>query len=269
MKVDKAGKSYWDDVWGSTILPSAVDPRKPGLNNYVNRKFHEYFYKTFSTMNTDDKTLLEIGCAKSQWLPYLSKEFGFKVSGMDYSKVGCQQAAQILNNEKVDGAVVCADFFKPPEYMYEAYDVVISFGVVEHFENTVECIQAFRKFLKPNGIIITVIPNMTGISAILQKILNRPVYDIHVILDVHMLRDAHELSGLKILECNYFLSINFGMINLNGLDPEDMSTRIKASLLLNLSRVSKVFWKIEETLGDFPKSKLLSPYIICAAEMSV
>jgi cyclopropane fatty-acyl-phospholipid synthase-like methyltransferase len=29
--------------------------------------------------------LLEIGCARSAWLPYFAQEFGIDVSGLDYS----------------------------------------------------------------------------------------------------------------------------------------------------------------------------------------
>lgn len=52
---------------------------------------------------------LEIGCARSRWLPYFAKEFGFEVSGIDYSEVGSQQATQILFNEGVQGNIVFAD----------------------------------------------------------------------------------------------------------------------------------------------------------------
>ena len=43
---------------------------------------------------------------------------------------------QILSIEGVKGDIVCADFFSPPESMIEEFDVVISFGVLEHFEDT-------------------------------------------------------------------------------------------------------------------------------------
>jgi 2-polyprenyl-3-methyl-5-hydroxy-6-metoxy-1,4-benzoquinol methylase len=268
MNIDKAGERYWDHVWENTPSLYAVDLHALGLNNYVNRKFHEYFQKVFSGMDTNDKRLLEIGCANSQWLPYFVEEFGFKVTGIDSSEIGCLKAREILSNAGVRGEVLNADFFYPPAGMSRAFDVVISFGVVEHFENTVDCINAFKQFMNTGAVIITVIPNLMGILGLLQKILNDQIYDKHVPLDNDMLQRAHDLSGFGNLKCNYFLSNSFGIINLNGLNPDQKRTRVKALLMRNLSRLSKVIWKIEETIGNFRASKLLSPYIICIGKIT-
>ena len=117
------------------------------------------------------------------WLPYFAKEFAFEVYGIDYSEIGCQQAKQILEYEGVNGKIVCADFFSPPGSMLKAFDVVVSFGVLEHFEDTTACIAAFSKFLKPGGLLITNIPNLCGLNGLIQKMINRSIFDIHVPLD--------------------------------------------------------------------------------------
>jgi 2-polyprenyl-3-methyl-5-hydroxy-6-metoxy-1,4-benzoquinol methylase len=63
------------------------------------------------------------------------REFGFKFCGIDYSETGCQQALQLLANEWAKGKIVCAEFFSSPETMTGEFDVVISIGVREHFED--------------------------------------------------------------------------------------------------------------------------------------
>ena len=60
--------------------------------------FHECFHKAFPYVDFSDQKLLEIGCGGSAWLPYLAKESGFEVYGIDYSELACQQAAQVLEN---------------------------------------------------------------------------------------------------------------------------------------------------------------------------
>lgn len=269
MNKDKAGKSYWDRAWEDTPVLNAIDPRALGVNNYVNRKFHEYFQKVFSGMETGGKRLLEIGCAKSHWLPYFAKEFGFIITGLDYSEIGCLKAREILVNSGVTGEVVNADFFDPPENMLQFYDVVVSFGVVEHFEDTVDCLKTFKKFMKTGGVIISSIPNMTGVVGSLFNKLNIEVYETHVPLDVDMLRKAHILSGFGDVSCAYFLSNGFNIINLNGLNPQRTSTRVKALLVRNLSRASKVVWGIEDIVCAFPPSKLFSPFIICSGRITL
>jgi 2-polyprenyl-3-methyl-5-hydroxy-6-metoxy-1,4-benzoquinol methylase len=53
--------------------------------------------------------------------------------------------------------------------MVSAFDVVISFGLVEHFEDTDACLKAINKFLAPKGLLITFIPNMVGFTGFLTK----------------------------------------------------------------------------------------------------
>ncbi len=267
MNRDKAGKTYWDQTWENTNVLTEVNPRLPGLNNHIYRKFHEYFLKAFSGMETKGKKLLEIGCARSQWLPYFAKEFGFAISGIDYSEIGCVKARDILSRAGVSGEVVNTDFFNPPARMVHVYDVVVSFGVVEHFDSTIDCINAYTRYLGPGGLMITVIPNMTGLVGLFQKKLNRPIYDKHVPLDINMLRKAHHMTGLTSLACDYFLSTNFGVINMDGLDSNQIA-RIKKLFSRSLSFVSMAVWQIEGVIGSLPSSKWLSPYIICRGNIT-
>jgi 2-polyprenyl-3-methyl-5-hydroxy-6-metoxy-1,4-benzoquinol methylase len=260
---DKAGKKYWNESWDSSATPTIVDPDNNQLKNYTNKKFNEVFQQIFDKNKTPSMSLLEIGCASSVWLPYFSKEFGFSVSGIDYSPPGCEIAQKILHNCKIDGDIVCADFFFPPKEMIASYDVVVSFGVVEHFEDSVECLKAFSLFLKPGGILITNIPNMVGCIGALQKIINKPVYDIHKLIDQKQLQLSHELAGFKIVKCEYFMSTGFGVNNLAGLHGGTISWFMKKIIIGIFSRFSMFIWLIESRINQFPTSKFLSPYINC------
>jgi 2-polyprenyl-3-methyl-5-hydroxy-6-metoxy-1,4-benzoquinol methylase len=260
LTLDKAGKQYWDKVWEAHDMPLGVDPGKEGLPNYVNRRFHEYFCNVFSNMNTQGQRLLEIGCARSVWLPYFAKKFGFKVYGIDYSEIGCQQAARILANEGVKGEIVCSDLFSPPEFMLDVFDAAISFGVVEHFQDTTECIAAFSKFLKPGGLLITNVPNLQGMNGLIQKVVNRTIFDIHVPLNISTLIRAHQINGLRIISCKYFLFANLGVLNIENL---------KGSLFYKVARlrswVNEVVWIIERVVPALKPNRWSSPYINCVA----
>lgn len=259
--VDKAGKSYWDSCWAGSEIPNAINPDE----NYINRQFHHHFTKAFAGIQTQGATLLEIGCARSQWLPYFAQQFGFKVYGLDYSALGCRQAQLILEKAGVDGSVVCADIFTPPSAMLDKFDVVISFGVAEHFENTAICIGAFARFLKPGGVLVTNIPNMTGLIGLTQRLLNRPIFDIHVPLGTYELANAHAQVDLKDIHCEYLVPLCFGVSNLNGLDPTDMRTRVKDGVLHNLSRLSQVIWWIDDHGMTIPINQLSGSFVLCVA----
>lgn len=264
-RIDKVSKEYWDSGWEALELPPAVDFERGLLKNPIPRRFHEFFTQIFSGLRTSESSLLEIGCAASIWLPYFAKEFGFQIFGIDYSEKGCHLAERILDREKVKGTIVCTDFFNPPEEMIEAFDVVISFGVAEHFIPTERVLVAFARFLKSGGIMITLIPNMIGGVGFIQKWLNKPIYDIHVLLSCTELAKAHEKSGLCVISCRYFVSTDFSVVNLNGLS-RNISFQLKRVLLRTLIWFSKGIWLFENVVSELPATQLLSPYIVCTSK---
>ncbi len=263
--MDKAGRQYWNDSWAFSDIPQAVNPSDTRLGNYINRRFHRVFTRLFDRSETSSMRLLEVGCAKSAWLPYFAKQFGFSVCGIDYSPIGCEMARKVLQANAVDAEVVCADIYSPPEGMRGAFDVVVSFGVVEHFDDTAACLSAVSSFLKPGGLLVTNIPNMVGWIGSIQKHVNRPVYDIHQLIDPARLRAAHELAGLEVIECDYFVCTNFGVNNLIGISTNTATGYLKKVLLAILARASMLVWRLENRTGSLPAGRLASPYINCVA----
>lgn len=261
--MDKAGQKYWDSSWAQSSVPAAVDPADPGISNWINRRFHQLFVRLFENSATDSMSLLEVGCAKSSWLPYFSRQFGFAVTGIDYSPAGCELSRKVLAKHGVVADVVCSDFFTPPAEMLGKFDVVVSFGVVEHFEDTAASLVAIAAFLKPGGMLITSIPNMVGLIGAVQKVVNRPVYDIHQLLDSAMLREAHENASLTVLECDYFIASNFGVNNLVDVPSGTPSWFFKKVILGVLARISLLTWKLEDRMGPFRAGKAASPYVMC------
>jgi 2-polyprenyl-3-methyl-5-hydroxy-6-metoxy-1,4-benzoquinol methylase len=262
---DRAGREYWDAVWADDKLPKAVNPHALGLHNLYNRRVDARLRQAFGSMETTGKRLVEIGCARSAWLPYLACEFGFRVSGLDYSEQGCEQERRILSRSGVAGEIICADLFAPPAGLLGMFDVAISFGVVEHFHDTAGCLRASAAFLKPNGLLITQIPNMAGLIGQLQKLVNPATYQVHVPLTREQLAIAHEQAGLSVVHCDYFLSTGFGVVSLHGLDDTKLSTRCKQQMLSIMKKASVLVWAAENATVPLPPTRLFAPSIFCVA----
>jgi len=256
---DKAGKSYWDAQWDESAMPLPVDPDDHRLNNYVNRSLHNYFINVFKNRNALE--LLEIGCANSVWLSYFHQYHGFKVTGVDYSNSGCEKSRYILAANNVEGTVFCADIFSPPESLLGRFDVVVSFGVVEHFTDSVACIKSCTDFLKPGGRLITMVPNMCGLPGLLQKLVDRAVYDIHVPFDKNKFRHDHENAGLTVLDCNYFLPVNLSAIASGRFENSLFNPALRR--LFSIS--SKLIWALDQVGIKIRPNKFSSPYLICNA----
>jgi hypothetical protein len=139
--------------------------------------------------------------------------------------------------------------------------VGISFGVAEHFEDTAECLKAFRRFLKPGALLVTLVPNLTGMLGGLQRLFDRAIYDIHVVMDKAALADAHRRAGLDPIDARYLVCSNFGVIT---IDPSSRA-RLKRGLRLTLMGLSAGLWVIDRHIASVVETRTLSPYVICTA----
>ena len=265
IKADKAGEEYWTQFWKNFTLPPPINIHSSNVNEYPNRILHRLFKKAFNGMDTSGKKILEIGCGNSVFLTYFKKEFEFEIYGLDYSEFGCRQTEKILERDNITGTVILADAFKPPIDYIEKFDVVCSFGVVEHFEDTASTLKAFSKFLKPGGILISTLPNFKGATGTLHKYLNKPVYDVHVPLGTTEMKNAILHAGLKEEINEYFLALSFA-ITLEGIDGKPIPFyRLKKFFIKSIRYASKLVWIVENLFGTIPAGKRLSGGIFTSA----
>jgi SAM-dependent methyltransferase len=156
--------------------------------------------------------------------------------------------------------VVCSDFFHAPPEMLGAYDVVASFGVVEHFTDTEKTLAQFAKFLRPGGVMIATVPNLEGLVGWAQRALASDIFGKHVVIKSDSFRQAHENAGLAIVRCGYLMFTNFGVVNL-GVDPP----LLKRAALAALKAVTGLMWALESMAGALPPNRISSPYLLCVA----
>ena len=263
--IDRAGKAYWDAIW-STPADSlqAVDPRTRSIWGYRDRQFHQIFADLFARRNGQSAALMEIGCARSVWLPYFAREFRFSVFGLDYSERGAREAREVLEGNGVDGSIACTDLFQPPAGWLEKFDVVVSFGVMEHFQDTANALHGAGAYLKPGGLMITEIPNLVGINGWLQRLVNKPVFDIHIPMSTDTLAAQHRAAGLDVLKCEYVVAPDFGVLNLAGLQ-QNLIWRIKDRLLFALRLFTGFAWWLDQKIGPVSPGRLSAGFVICIA----
>lgn len=260
---DRTSQAYWDGLWKDHGLPAPILPESRELADFPVMSLLSILRGALPAAKS---RLLEIGCASSPWLPVFSRQFGYEVVGLDYSEAGCESARRLLHSQNAPGQIICADLFQPPADLLGAFDIVVSFGVVEHFDPVSRCVQAMAAFLRPSGLMFTQIPNLAGVLGLLQKALDLEVFRKHVPLDARDLGRAHVEAGLRVRSSRYYLSSNFAVCNLNSLPPRTPEWWAKKALLAGLSRLSILGWASERRLGVPRPTRALSPYAICVAE---
>ncbi len=253
-------RAYWDRVWAGAGTFRPIDPRAGGPRNYVNRALHAFFTHTLAENPPPGPNFIEIGCGASRWLAYFHQQFGFAVSGLDYSAQGCASARQLLTDLAVPGEIFRADMFAPPEELSNRFDILWSNGLVEHFADTAAACTACATFLAPGGLMITLVPNMTGPLGRLQKWFNPGLYAKHIPLDQAMLTRAHAQAGLTIVSCDYVLPAHLGVLHLGRIE-ELLGARPAQALKIAMTLPLRLGLAL---LRRGP-NRITSPYLICVA----
>lgn len=205
------------------------------------------------------KNVLEIGAGDSQWLPYLARKYPeSRFAGLDYTEDGCKRLAERADKKaNISIDIYHQDMFRADPSLHNQFDVVISFGVIEHFTDLAEALHAKQRFLNDQGVIFSLIPNLAGSIGFLAKRFNRDVFEMHNPHDWASFVDGHQRAGLSVVAGGYLGSTNYGV--LSSCFPEQKGLPWHFYLLL--TRLSKFVGLLESRFGDFSYSKALSPYI--------
>lgn len=209
--------------------------------------------------------VIEVGAGDSHLLIDVQKRFQpARAVGLDYLPQACELLRERARHAGSPIEIACADLYAPPSELLGTFDLVMSYGVVEHFTDLDGVIAAIARFAKPEGAVFTLIPNVKGsIYQGLMKRWNRKVYDAHVPYDATDLALAHEKAGLKIESCDYFLSSNFGMLSWCFADRPKRGLTYRGYVWL--TRLSKLGWWFERRFFRLPATRWCAPYIVCVA----
>lgn len=239
---DLAGVAYWDKMW-SEAAKTRFDP-----DALANRDLADLIRRFLGPIPRGGM-ILEAGCGDSIVTAFVGEQ-GYQTAGIDYSHAGCEK----FRRNAPFAAAHHADVFDPPLTLLGAADGVFSLGMVEHFDHTEDIIMALARLVKPGGYVLTVVPNMHGTVGLLQRLLNRAVYDIHVTLTPHDLRAAHR--KLEVVDAGYLGIVSYGVVNPGP-------SFIARAIIGALARLSLPVM----ATGLRATSRFFSPYCYCLARV--
>jgi SAM-dependent methyltransferase len=134
---------------------------------------------------------------------YLAKEFGYRVSGIDYSDGIPYTRENLLFNGISDAELFHCDLFQfvPPRQ----YDLVFSQGFVEHFDDHQSVVQKHADLAAPGGLVVIIVPNLTHVHRFLCGHYCPEVLAVHRFPLMHeqVLGKTLESAGLQVLHCEY------------------------------------------------------------------
>lgn len=159
-------------------------------------------------------SLVEVGCAPGRWLIYCHEKFGFRLAGFEFSRTGIAKTRQNLLFNKMEADLFLENFLTC-DLLGRQYDVVLSLGFIEHFQNPEPVFERQAQLLKPGGTMIVEVPNLRGVNGILASLSrsNMLLYHNLKVMDRGVLRNLAEKVGLESAYIGYIGGFEPGLFD--------------------------------------------------------
>jgi len=252
-----SSKEDWSERWaGQPVEDITFNPNQPGF-----RDQHKTMMRTLPRRS--DVRFLEVGCYPGYMMWYFHQYFGYQVTGLEYIDWCCDRTRELLAKHNVRGDVVHGDLFSwRPESPEARWDVVSSFGLIEHFEGTTDVIQKHLDLLKPGGYLVIGIPIHSGIYGRILKAVNAEEHAIHNLMNYNdMVRALDNTGEAEIVAGGYCGRIGFWNTGLYG------KMRQKGRLAYTLVRAP--LWTLERVGRILPNTATFSPNALLVARKSI
>jgi ubiquinone/menaquinone biosynthesis C-methylase UbiE len=155
------------DIWKRYEQTLPEDKIDPELKKFFLRYEHAHFIVDIIPHNTK---ILDIGCGTGAFLAEVAKKRECEVYGIDI----LPDAIEIAKKKYKVNAIV-GDANSLP-YKDSEFDVVVSFGLFEHWDNPLKLLKEWTRVLKKNGIHICMVPNRYGFFGI--TLLQKKLYEM-------------------------------------------------------------------------------------------
>lgn len=155
-------RNVWNQVWTDA-----------GGTSYVNLRLFKVAdkIKNISQVGVDfrQKHILDIGCGNGAALMYLRKYFDIVGVGVDISNSVVNELKSSINDSKLSFSV--GDHRNLSMLKSDQFDIVLSFGVIEHFDEYCLALCEARRVLKPGGVLVLIQPHLFSFGVIQECLL--------------------------------------------------------------------------------------------------
>lgn len=236
-------KHFW------TSLGRGVSEKKKTSDMEFRPIFEEY-------LKPKKGEVLEIGCVPGNFLVYLNKRFGYSPVGIDFD----EKTKEILSRTFLNAGIKKFEIFQKDFNKWKTdrkFDLVCSFGFIEHFDNAGEIVRKHIDLMKRKGTLVIEIPNFSGIPGFFHKLIDKPNLEKHntSIMNLDFFRKIAEENKMEIIYLGYYGSFHFQW----GYGRRKTANIFQKGVYAILKIISKI-------TVNFPMRNKLSNYIVFIAK---
>ena len=155
------------------------------------------------------RRLVEVGSAPGRHLVHLHRLFGVRPFGVELTESGAELNRQVFSQAGIDPAqVIRADFFDQDfqEDHHRDFDVVLSRGFLEHFDDPAAVVDLHLNLLRPGGHLVVIIPNLRGVFGAWQRRFHPELLARHNLetMRADVFGSLFERADLRRLYCGHY-----------------------------------------------------------------
>jgi len=223
-KTDFIAQERWDQGYEKLALQVAPpdDPIRRWLQKYIPR---------------GTGTCLEFGCFPGRYLAVLG-EFGYEVNGIDLTPRLERDLPNWMRAQGYrTGQFIQADVFT--HQFEKTYDVVCSFGLIEHFAQWPELVERHASLVRPGGWLALSTPNFRGA---LQQGLHRWLDSVNLAehnleaMQPRLWAERVKRLGLEVVMCGHLGPFDFWV----GSQPRSFFQQTSLKVILRLKRIGRL-----------------------------
>jgi cyclopropane fatty-acyl-phospholipid synthase-like methyltransferase len=244
------------EYWAKYYLPENNNERSE-----IERICGEYdriFDILISSCTKKPETILEIGAHPGRYLAYLASRYRLRPTALDFNPdvAPIKRSMNLMNINQF--RYLNEDFLK--HQTEERYDLVLSIGFIEHFENFDQVLDRHCDYLDPNGAMLIMIPHMRYGQYLHRRLFDRANLDIHNLkcMKKSVFREFAKRNDLNIHYLSYFGGF---LTNVHGEKLHGMKSFFNRIERLAFKAINPALKRYPSTLysslfiGIFSKSK--------------
>lgn len=248
-------KEFWDSKYGAehtqitekAIARSSAKGWRDLARPYEDYMLWDVLYERYLPHQPGLKAL-EIGSAPGDYLIRLARRFGYEPYGVEYSEAGAELNRKVFADNGFPAEnVILNDFFDEAFLSEhgEKYDLVISRGFIEHFDDPKSVNEKHLRLLKPGGTLVVSIPNLLGYNMFSTKVFDPQVIPKHnlKIMEKPNFCASFDFPNLEALFCDHFGRFQFVVVGSARNSLMFQLHRVCSKLQMPLNIVQRLVWK--------------------------
>ncbi len=201
---------------------------------------------------------LELGCSPGHFSSLLYRRIPFKPFGVDFSP-----EAQLYVNTMAQHAGAHATLFQADLRDFattELYDVVMSFGLIEHFSNPAEILEHHYRLCRKGGLLVVSIPHLRFLQWTYHFLFDRKDLAVHnvAMMNLRTFQTFSQVKNMETILLRHVGRINFWNVDESG--PRAIALLRKVASLAIRVLVNLILTNVLP--GD---KKIYAPWIVFVA----